>query len=1120
MNLHRYNQRVRIVTSLFCTVLIISMAVGQAVSVLAAPGDLDSTFGLSSTGINVTDIGSFTADKAYALVVQDGGEIVVAGTSGNNLSLARYTSTGLLDTNFSGDGKQSVPIGALATAYAVTVQSDGSIVAAGTSNDGVKDHFMLVRFTSAGILDATFNSTGIVTTTLSTGNDVARAVATDGNGMILVAGSADNQFALLRYDTNGILDSTFGGGDGIVLTSVFGANDLGHSLALQTDGKILVAGQTDNGSSDDFALVRYDGTGNLDLTFGGGDGIVTTNFGTNTNEFALSVAVQGDDKIIAAGYTTNATQDFALARYLPSGDLDTGFGSIGKVVTDIAGDTDEGHVVGVQGNGKIVVAGFTFSPSTSYDFAILRYTTTGGLDTGFGGGGGIVTTDLGPILSGAPSSNTDDEAFSAAIQSDNKIVLAGFSDYPPSAGDNNFAIARYDSPNTPPVVSDESVTGLEDTLYTFSSANFTAAFSDPDGDALTSVKITQLPVSGELRLSGVPVTINQEIPRSNLGNLTFTPSTNFFGNASFRWNASDGLDYDVADAQMQVIVGSVNDAPAFTKGGDVSANEDSGLISFSGWATNIAAGPVNESGQVLTFTVTTNNDALFAVHPVVDSTSGDLSFSPAANANGSATATIYLADGGGTANGGVNQSAVQTFSITVTPVNDAPSFTSGADQVVDEDSGVKIVMGWATNLSPGPTDESSQVVLFHVTTSDDTMFLAGPVISPMGVLSFTPADDRNGSATISVSLSDNGGTLNSGVNTSAIQDFLITVNAVNDPPVFTKGANQIVLEDSGLQLINNWASAILSGPTDEAGQTLTFSLAASNPGLFTVQPALSSAGTLSYTPAADLSGSSVVTVTLQDNGGGTDTSAPQEFTIDIVSVNDAPSFTGGGNQTVNEDAGAQSVPHWATSISLGPVNETGQLLTFHTQVNDPGMFAVQPAVNALTGDLTYSPGADINGSATITVTLTDNGGTANSGDDTSVPFSLTITINPVNDAPAVSPFSKSGVINTYVPFSSAEFSANFDDVDGDSLTKIRIAWLPANGTLRLNGLAVVLGQEINLADISGLVFTPNPGWTGSTAFGWNGSDGTVYADVAAQVMITILQQASDYIYLPVMLHTP
>ena len=150
-------------------------------------------------------------------------------------------------------------------------------------------------------------------------------------------------------------------------------------------------------------------------------------------------------------------------------------------------------------------------------------------------------------------------------------------------------------------------------------------------------------------------------------------------------------------------------------------------------------------------------------------------------------------------NDGTIVSSAATFSLTVTAVNDEPSFTKGANQSVLEDSGLHSVTTWATNLSPGGgADEAGQTFTFNVSNNNNALFSAQPAVSPSGTLTFTPAANANGGATVTISVTDSGGTANGGVDTSTpAQTFTVTVTAVNDEPSFTKGANQSVLEDFG-----------------------------------------------------------------------------------------------------------------------------------------------------------------------------------------------------------------------------------------------------------------------------------------------------------------------------------
>ncbi|MBL8311372.1 MAG: tandem-95 repeat protein [Burkholderiales bacterium] len=502
------------------------------------------------------------------------------------------------------------------------------------------------------------------------------------------------------------------------------------------------------------------------------------------------------------------------------------------------------------------------------------------------------------------------------------------------------------------------------------------------------------------------------------GQLTFTPAANANGSATITVRVQDnggtangGVDTSAAST-LTINVTPVNDAPSFTKGADVTVLQNAAAQTIPNWATAISAGPADESGQTLTFQVTGNtNPALFSVAPAI-AADGTLTFTPATNQPGTAAITVVLKDNGGTANGGVDTSAAQTFNINVTFVNQAPSFVIGANQNVLEDAGAQTVNGWATAISPGPANEAAQTVTFQVVgNSSPTLFSAAPAVSSSGVLTYTTAANACGTATITLNIKDNGGTANGGVDTSANQSFVINVACVNDPPVFTKGADITVAENSGAFSQANWATGIgPGGGADEAGQVVNFVVSGiTNPALFAAAPAVAPNGTLTFTPAPNVFGSTSVTVAARDDGGvangGVDTSAGQTFTITITFVNQAPSFTKGADQTVFEDAGAQTVANWATSISAGPASEAAQTVAFQVTANsNPALFAVVPSVTP-SGTLAYTPALNACGTANITLRVQDNGGTANGGVDTSPGQTFVINVVCVNDPPSFVPGS-------------------------------------------------------------------------------------------------------------------
>ncbi len=416
--------------------LLASLLIGLSVpaDVQAAPGDLDPTFG--SGGTVITDSGGF--DAATALVLQPDGKIVVAGFSFapgvSNFILARYNADGSLDGGFGSEGMVSTNLGGFDQAFALALQPDGKIVVAGLCCAGPK--FALARYNADGSLHASFGNGGKVTTDFG-GAAFASALALQPDGKIVVAGSAgpgSGNFALVRYNADGSLDAGFGNGGKV--TTDFGGAAFASALALQPDGKIVAAGffhpQPPIGNSS-FALARYNADGGLDLSFGLG-GTVLTDFSGAAEAHAL--ALQPDGKIVAAGFSVvfNITH-FALARYNAEGSLDPSFGSGGKVAANFGG-LAAAAALALQPDGKIVVAGTTVVDRSKFFngsfFTLARYNAEGSLDAGFGSGIEFTTALRNLGL---------DQASALALQPDGKIVVAGLSRLP--VGESNLALARY-----------------------------------------------------------------------------------------------------------------------------------------------------------------------------------------------------------------------------------------------------------------------------------------------------------------------------------------------------------------------------------------------------------------------------------------------------------------------------------------------------------------------------------------------------------------------------------------------------------------------------------------------------------------------------------------------------
>lgn len=467
-------------------------------AVTGLPNGVTATPVSVAKGANTAKV-TLTADAAAPHSLPT--DATVKGTSGAVTAQHSVTVTvrgvaGSLDTSFGTGGKTVTAVGPTDDyAQAMAVQADGKLVVVGYGNTGASTDFELVRYQRDGAIDTTFGNNGVVTTDVSTGSDVANAVAIQADGKIVVAGSADvspkgKSFAVVRYNADGSLDGTFGD-NGKVITSFGSQSDEAFAVVVQADGKIVLGGHYRHATQGlDFALARYETNGTLDVGFGvnglattpvrvgnsrdsiygmalqtidgeqkiiavGGEGdFVLSRFnanGTVDNTFrmgqtldsefgtvigaARAVHVSADNKIIVVGHANN---DFALLQLKADGTDDTTFGGSGAIVTKVsATNWNTATAVVRQDDGKVVVGGWVYAGnSSSADFVVARYTTAGVLDDSFGTVGLTIT----PVAPGTK----DDAGRAILLQIDDRVptvrsIVAG------SANDANydFAVTRY-----------------------------------------------------------------------------------------------------------------------------------------------------------------------------------------------------------------------------------------------------------------------------------------------------------------------------------------------------------------------------------------------------------------------------------------------------------------------------------------------------------------------------------------------------------------------------------------------------------------------------------------------------------------------------------------------------
>lgn len=394
------------------------------------PGTLDCDF--DADGRVVTDFNN-NHDAGRAVAVQTDQKIVVAGISDNgankDFALARYNIDGTLDNTFGEGGKVITDINNNDYSHTIAIQTDGKILVAGHSYPSDDYDVTIVRYNTDGSLDNSFGTDGIATIVRS-GEDQCRAMAVQTDGKIVIAGflyNMNNDFSVYRFNDDGSPDVTFGS-SGYVQTEVGDYDDFLRDVAIQPDGQIILAGYCDNGTDVDIALVRFTSTGELDGSFGE-NGIVIMPVGSS-DDVAESIILQNDGKIIITGHMNNGSdRDILITRFNTDGTLDNTFDSDG-IVTIPVGDGNEyceGSIL--QSDGKILVSGYSHN-GDDYDFFVLRCNSDGTLDDTFGEEGIVIT----------PFGDANDYGKDMTVQADERIVVAGFT---VNTENDDFAVARY-----------------------------------------------------------------------------------------------------------------------------------------------------------------------------------------------------------------------------------------------------------------------------------------------------------------------------------------------------------------------------------------------------------------------------------------------------------------------------------------------------------------------------------------------------------------------------------------------------------------------------------------------------------------------------------------------------
>ena len=548
-----------------------------------------------------------------------------------------------------------------------------------------------------------------------------------------------------------------------------------------------------------------------------------------------------------------------------------------------------------------------------------------------------------------------------------------------------------------------------------------------------------------------------------------------------------------------VIVLAVNDAPEFDDVADIAVDEDAGPATVVITGVDPGGG-ADEGAQEVMFSAISSDEAVVP-HPsiVVGADTATLTYAPAADATGTATVTLTATD---SASAPPNFSTlIKTFDITVNPVNDAPTFDAVADITLAEDTPASASL---TNVAPGGGDDEAAQVVTVTATSGDPSILADPVVAGSGAtrtITFTPVADAVGAATITLLATDDG-PAGAADAWSTSATFVVTVDAVNDPPTLATIADQTADEDSAAVTVDLGAVGV-GGGADEAAQAVSVTAASADPALLPDPTVTETQGvyTLTFAPVPDANGATQITVTAEDDGAATDpdvNTTARSFTVTVNPVDDAPSFNTISDVTASE--GSDPVSVLITGVTTGPDDEAGQGVVSLTAISDDETVVPHPAITG-SGDtrtLTFQPEPDANGVAVVTVTLVD-GGQGDAPHENAYAQAFEVTVVPVNDTATAIPTTATTAED--IPVTVTLTGA---DVDGDPLAFL--LWDGRQGVT--TDVSSFYGGSVSLLDPTPgddqatATYTPPTDFNGDDTFSFVVNDGTLDS-ATATVTVTV-----------------
>jgi hypothetical protein len=986
-------------------------------------------------------------------------------------------------------------------------QSDGGTAgsAANTSPNGGSTAFSIATDT-ASITVTAVNDAPVLTAALPTLTTITEKQTTNSGDLVSdIVGSSISDVDSGPVEGIAITAATVASGNGkwqysinngttwIDFPSVSGTN----SLLLRPSDRVRFLPDEDNGTT---AAITYRAWDQTSGTAGGTANTSTpgetTAFSTATDTASITVTAVNDAPVNTVPGAQSIDEDegltFENTELISIADVDAGSNAVSVALTATNGTLTLNGVVGLTfsvGDGttdttlrftgtltaiNAALDGMVFTPTPNYNgSASVRIVTN---DQGNSGSGGALSDDdtvsitvnavNDPPVNTVPGAQSIDEDNTLTFTTGRLISIADV-----DAGSNPVSVA---------------LTATNGTL----TLNGVAGLSFSVGDGTTDTT---------LRFTGTVTAIN-----TALNGMVFMPTLNYSGPASVRIVTDDQGNSGAGgalsdDDTINITVNAVNDPPVFTLSGDVTVNEDFATTE----SVTVTAGlvPSDEVSQTVTYTITPASVSFANID--FNTVTGQVTITAVANGNGTQLFTVTADDGQS-----ANNTATDTFTLTVNAVNDAPVFTLSADVTVNEDFATTESVTVTAGLVP--SDEVSQTVTYTITPAS-VSFANIDFNTVTGQVTITAVANGNGTQLFTVTADDG-----QSANNTATDTFTLTVNPVNDAPSFSLSGDVTVNEDFATTESVTVTAGLV--PSDEVSQTVTYTITPASVSFANID-FNTVTGQVTITAVANGNGTQLFTVTA-DDGQSANNTATDTFTLTVNAVNDPPVFTLSGDVTVNEDfVTTESV---TVTAGLVPSDEVSQTVTY--TITPASVSFANIDFNTVTGQVTITAVANGNGTQLFTVTADDGQSANNTATDT-----FTLTVNPVNDAPVNTvPVAQSIDEDEGLTFENTEL-ISIADVDAGS-NAVSVALTATNGTLTLNGvvgLTFSVGNgdadatmnftgtltAINTA-LDGMVFTPTLNYSGPASVrivtndqGNSGSGGALSDDDTVNITVNPVNDA-------------